>query len=75
MSCMSAGMQVPGTTSSVSGTVHLSQTCGGCDHCVAVQTGPALAAGVPAPMPQVITLAVDSPPSVTRTPLHPPPVA
>jgi hypothetical protein len=59
---------------SVSAVSYRSHGCG-CDHCVAIRSVPSAVDPVIPPVPHTIVRIVESPPSIVRTPLHPPPVA
>jgi len=71
-SCMTAAAS--GSGPSIGAIAHRSQICG-CDHCVAIRSTPSVIDPVMPPAPHTIARIVESPPSVVRTPLHPPPVA
>jgi hypothetical protein len=71
-SCMAAA--VSGGGPSVGAIAHRSQICA-CDHCVAIRGAPSAIDPVLAPTPQTIVRIVESPASIVRAPLHPPPVA
>ena len=72
-SCMSMGEQ-PDAVAGITIASHRADACG-CDHCVAVQGPPAVIARASEPIPHAIVRVVAFPPSVGRTPLHPPPIA